>query len=104
MIPEGILISLSIVALFYIILHFYQKFKTRRLRKKYNPDDDTSKKGEERGRGFGKREGIGSSIAVTPRPFESEGGGILPTTDISTDGKDSKSTRGFFNRRKRRKE
>jgi len=119
-------IYIELVVIFILLFGFLSwriwfKSSQKKLLKNYNPENDKGRKAEEEKefirRTPGTRRGIGkaesksaTSIASNVRPEQSSGRGILPSAKADANGKNSsgrrktsKSPRGFFARRKRRK-
>ena len=87
-----IAIGLIVLSFFYFMLILVDKFKLKRLRKKYNENDDRSKHGESRRSVEGTIPRITESVYVPPRPDESEPGELLPPTSTVSDGETSDSS------------
>jgi len=108
-----------VLLVIFILWRIWFSFSKRRLIKKYNPDDDKSRKGEINRRAIGSRE---HGIETTTDRTESEVGNIprdeplrkrelLPNAEVSIVGKNSNSNRKsssgigrLLKRRRRRKE
>lgn len=86
----GVLVCL---VLFLLILVWLEKRRTKKLLKKYNPDDDFSKKGEDRRQFGGRESNTPRPEFVPPRPDESEGDRTVSTADPDNSGEDSNSPR-----------
>lgn len=83
---------------FFFVLRFKEIFSKWRFKKKYNPDDDLSKRGEER-REFGKREsGIENAKPISSGPNELEGGRVLPSATPTSSGETDSSPRKYSSR------
>jgi len=104
---------LSIIFLFFIFISWfiYKKITDWTLSKKYNSNDDKSRKGEEQRRANQVvAESIGTkSIKIddVPKPSEPSERTIIQDGNIGEDGKDSnsigkQSARGFFSRFKKK--
>ena len=95
MIAEITIVIVFCIFIFMIFL-LYQRRKAKKLLKKYNPNDDLSKKGEERKGTFKGRSGRED----VSRPAGLEGERLLPLESTVLDGKDSpsprKKSRGIF--------
>jgi len=81
----GIIVIIFLMILFFIIWIIHEKIKLKRLRKKYNEDDDKSKQGEER-----RESGSFPRIAETKPPLkgfvEPQRDSVLPPTETGVDG------------------
>jgi len=86
-----IIIIISLVLLFIILffINFVDKIKLAILRKKYNPDDDQSRRGEERRL---RSRGLGNSKQNVIGQIESPRSGVLQTTGTGFAGETSSST------------
>jgi len=87
---ESLVILLLILILF--IWAVWYNISTRRLIKKYNPDDDKSRKGEEKQRGFieGGEPKLEDATDSLPRPPEPSERTVLETTGVNLVGEDGK--------------
>ena len=93
MIMEVIAVVAIFSALFYFLLTINDKRKLKKLRKKYNPDDDKSRPIERGGESFER--GVSKTPITEPsatgqhQPERSE---LLPSTDVKSNGETGKST------------
>ena len=100
------LVTIVIVLLIFISWRVWYKFSLKRAIKKYNPNDDLSRKGEEKRRGIGEGEsGVETtSPRVEPtnndsdRPIQPEGHKLLPKASSGNDGKNYSGFRKLFKR------
>jgi len=80
-----VIIAVCLIIFFFFI---YDSWRLRRLRKKYNPDDNTSRKGDE----FTRQREFRSITETEPNSAGlglSTGRGLLQTTKLISDGEDS---------------
>ena len=90
---------IEVIILFFLATIFFgwaiwNNITLRKIRRKYNPDDDKSRKGEELRRRVEEGEPIVAKTSDgTPRPAPVEKPRVLQTTDTSVDGKASDSSR-----------
>jgi len=100
MIIEFVFMLIGLLFLFHFILGWLGKMKRRKLLKNYNEKNDKSREGRRI-----LDEGNGKASTRKPNFADLDiikGGGQLPISSIVSVGKNSKSPRGFFRRRKRR--
>jgi len=92
-----------ILILMFVFWKMWLSSSRKKLLKKYNPENDKGKQAEER-RTIGDREpAIKDKVASSVRPSQLEGRSLFPTASLSAVGKNSKSPRGIFGRRRRRR-
>lgn len=114
------------IALFWFVLLFIDAVKLRRIRKRYNPDNDKSKQGEQRRKEGGRIPAITSDRELTEREYIAEGldefdefkrrellpsavpipvGDKQPTSreDSDSTGKTGQSSGNFFDKLRRKR-
>ncbi len=100
----AVVISLMLVFLFWLV---WLRVSTWWLNKKYNPHNDKSRQGKEKLREGLKKLRTGKPKLKVPTPTatrqeKSGGQDDLQIPPIDSVGKDSKSPRGFFTRRRKK--
>lgn len=97
------LIIIILIAGVLLLWAFWYRLSRWWARRRYNPDNDKSKKGEEKRRrelGSGEGRAVEKDRSV-PGPDESTERGSLPSSDVSSSRKNRKGPRGIFGRRRR---
>jgi len=97
----GIILAIVLLCLFYFLLNIYDSYQVRKLRKKFEKNNDNREKGESPGRVRSittpEPPTAGATVAYKRELLQATE--VIPTgeTDVSN-GKDSNLTRGFLKR------
>lgn len=97
----GIVLAIVLLCVFFFLLNIYDSYQLRKLRKKYNLNDDNSKKGEPPGRvrSITTAEPPTAGVTVAHQRELLQATEAIPTEEADfSNGKDSSLTRGFFKR------